>query len=138
MIDIFRVEMALPLKVIRGSSMNIKKYMKAHESHIREMILKDLSKQKRHDLKEKHTRMITYMQHEWLVHLMVTLAIGAFLLITLAILLIKPTLEIVILMGLFLILLVFYVMHYFFLENTIQRWYRLMDEIEEKSIRPGD
>lgn len=112
--------------------MNIKKYMKEHESYIKEQLLLEGSNQNWNDLKKRHERVIRYMQHERLIHLMVTLAFGVFLLLAMTIAFIKPFLQVIILASLFFILLVPYVIHYFFLENTIQRWYTLMDEIDEK------
>ena len=108
--------------------------MKEHNSYIKEQLLSKGDKQKWNDLRRKHKRMIKDMQHERLIHLIVTFAFGALLLITMGIALIRPSLQVFILMGLFFILLVPYIIHYFFLENTIQRWYKLMDEIEEKVI----
>ncbi|MBN2103710.1 hypothetical protein JW835_06680 [bacterium] len=113
--------------------MNIKKYMKEHESSLREQLLLKGSRQTLDILKTKHQRMIQYMQQERLIHLIVTLAFGVFLLTALAIVLIKPNLQSVILIGLFLILLVPYISHYFYLENTVQVWYKLMDDIESRA-----
>lgn len=112
--------------------MNIKKYMKVHESYIKEQLLLKADKQHWDTLKEKHERMTKDMQHERLIHLIVTFAFGVLLLITTAIVLITPSLQVFILMGFFFIMLVPYIIHYFFLENTIQRWYKLMDDIERK------
>ncbi|MBN1127963.1 MAG: hypothetical protein JXA71_03195 [Chitinispirillaceae bacterium] len=81
------------------------------------------------EMKETHERMIGYIQHERLIHLIVTIGFGVFLLITMAIALVKPSLLVLLLMGLFLVLLVPYVIHYFFLENTVQRWYKVTDDI---------
>lgn len=74
------------------------------------------------------------MQHERLIHLMVTIAFGLFLLVTMLIAFINPAIPVIILMGLFFVLLLPYIIHYYFLENTIQNWYRLTDEIERKQI----
>lgn len=105
--------------------------MKEHESYIKEQLLKD-GRQDWNRIKEKHERMIKHMQHERLIHLIVTLAFGLFLLITFVSTLTKAYTLIMILMGLFFVLLVPYLTHYFYLENTIQHWYQLMDEIEKK------
>ncbi len=111
--------------------MNMKKYMKKHEYCIKEQLLKE-SSQDWNKIKEKHERMIRNMQHERLIHLIVTLAFGILLMMLFTITLIKPYLPTLILMGLFLVLFVPYLIHYFYLENTIQRWYHLMDEIDKK------
>lgn len=108
--------------------------MKEYESTLKEQLLLKGDKQFWNELMIKHTRLIQYMQHERLIHLLVTLAFGFFLLITMTIAFIKPVLQVIILIGLFFILLFPYVMHYFFLENTIQAWYRLSDEIEKKQM----
>jgi Flp pilus assembly protein TadB len=115
-------------------AVNIKKYMKAHESVIMDRLRQEGDPQLWNDLLIKHTRMIQYMQHERLIHLMVTIAFGLFLLVTMLIAFINPAIPVIILMGLFFILLLPYIIHYYFLENTIQNWYRLTDEIERKQI----
>lgn len=112
--------------------MNIKKYMKDHEAYLKEQ-LSNTDTTSINDLKNKHERVIRYMQHERFIHLLVTFAFAFFFLLTFVIALIKPYPSLFILMGLFFILLVPYILHYFFLENTIQRWYQYMDEIEKKS-----
>jgi hypothetical protein len=112
--------------------MNIKKYMKAHEAMIADQLRHEGDKQYWLDLLNKHTRMIHYMQNERLIHLMVTIAFGIFQLVTMLIVFISPTIPVIILMGLFFILLLPYIIHYYFLENSIQKWYRLSDAIEKK------
>jgi len=110
--------------------------MKAHESTVREKLLLAQKKEDWEMLKSGHAQMISHMQHERLIHLLVTLAFGICLLIAVAMTLVMPGILIYLLAGLLLVLFVPYVSHYFFLENTVQRWYRLADEIDEK-IRGG-
>ena len=112
--------------------MNIKKYMQAHESTVRGQLLLTQEKKDWEALKDKHELLISRMQHERLIHLLVTLAFGVFMLITLASAFIAPSKELYLLMGFFLVLFVPYVIHYFFLENTVQRWYQLSDDIDSK------
>lgn len=112
--------------------MNIKKFMQTHESAIREKLLRTRNKEDWDMLKSNHAQMISWMQHERLVHLFVTLAFGIGLLITMAMAQAAPGIWICLLAGLLLLLFVPYVSHYYFLENTVQRWYRLADEIDEK------
>jgi cell division protein FtsW (lipid II flippase) len=63
---------------------------------------------------------------------MVTLAFGGFLILSLGI----TVLTAMLIFGLFdlllLILLVPYIMHYFKLENGVQRWYHIANEIEKR------
>ena len=112
--------------------MNIRKYMQAHESFVREQLLLYQEKKDWDTLKNKHELLISRMQHERLIHLLVTLAFGVFILITMACAFMAPAKALYLLMGFFLVLFVPYVAHYFFLENTVQRWYRLADEIDSK------
>jgi len=113
--------------------MNIARFMKEHESFVKQQLLADESDCRWNEVKKLHTRNIGYMQHERLIHLLVTLAFGGFLLLSIVMALVKPLPQVIVLAGLFGIMLVAYVVHYFFLENTVQRWYQLMDEIERRA-----
>jgi hypothetical protein len=110
--------------------------MTEYESDLKEKLLSNKDSRNWNALQTKHQQMIRHMQHERLIHLMVTLAFGLFLLISLAIVSIRPNLQSFMLTGLFFALLVPYVLHYFFLENTIQRWYQMMDEIAKHMKSP--
>ena len=86
------------------------------------------------ELLEEHLQMIAWVQHERLVHLIVTVMVVLCELFTVDLVLLHPELGIVpalIMLGLA-VLLGFYFWHYFFLENTVQRWYRIAEEIQEK------
>ncbi len=107
-------------------------YLKMHEKFMREVLA---SKDNNCDwdyIAGFHKTQIEYMQHERLIHLMVTLAFGGFLILSLGI----TVLTAMLIFGLFdlllLILLVPYIMHYFKLENGVQRWYHIANEIEKR------
>ena len=75
---------------------------------------------------------ISYFQHERLIHLMVTLAFAAFLLFEIFSLFILPASFLY--CGILLVLIFFgltigYIMHYYFLENSVQQMYHMRDEI---------
>jgi len=112
--------------------LNITKYIKDYDLYIKSELLKKSSRKKIIFLKEKHEQMIKYMRHERLIHLLVTLAFGIFLFLSIILSFLTNYFLCYILMVLFLILVVPYISHYFFLENTVQNWYRLMDEIDKK------
>ena len=76
---------------------------------------------------ENHQIKIKFFQHERLIHLLVTLFYGLFLLIS-TIISIKTPLFLIIL-YIILIILIFYVRHYFFLENKVQYLYQQYDEM---------
>jgi hypothetical protein len=108
------------------------KYMKEHEARVKEQLSSEGGHRQLNELKRHHGRMIEDMKHERIIHLMVTLAFGVFFLISMAMALFEPSWQILVLMGLFFVLVVPYIAHYFFLENTVQRWYTYMDEIEKR------
>ena len=72
---------------------------------------------------------IAYFQHERFIHLIVTVLFALLEMGSLYVCLIAPSLPILIFCGMFLILLVPYVMHYYFLENSVQEMYKLRDKI---------
>lgn len=80
-----------------------------------------------------HRAKIQYLQHERLVHLIVLVMTVFGELFTVALVLALPETVPYSLIAMYgvLILLAFYFRHYFLLENTVQHWYRLDDEILE-------
>ena len=66
---------------------------------------------------------IRFYQHERLIHLIVTMSFGVFFLIALSLYLTTNKIGTLILSVLFLILLVPYIKHYYFLENSVQKMY---------------
>ena len=81
---------------------------------------------------------IAYFQHERLIHLMVTLAFAGFLLFEIFCLFILPP-EFLI-AGVLLVLIFFglsigYIMHYYFLENSVQKMYHMRDEIRDFLVK---
>lgn len=110
---------------------NIKKYCRAYEASVRAAI----DRQKvTADLVSLHREKIAILQHERIVHLIVTVMVVFVELFAVDLVLLHPeTVGIpgaVIMLGLA-VLLGFYFYHYFFLENTVQRWYKILDEMEE-------
>ena len=83
-------------------------------------------------LRAYHERRLSYLQAERFVHLFVTLAFGVFFLLAFLGFLRQPSFWFVALLGLMLVLLVPYIFHYFLLENAVQRWYDLSEEIDRR------
>ena len=110
---------------------NMKRFCREHEARVTAAVEAGEATE---ELLEEHLRMITWLQHERLVHLIVTVMVVLCELFTLDLVLLHPELGIVpavIMLGLA-VLLGFYFFHYFFLENTVQRWYRIAEELREK------
>lgn len=74
---------------------------------------------------------IAFYQHERLVHLLVTLFFAVFFLISLALMLTVGGWGPIALTILFLGLLVPYIKHYYFLENSVQKMYTYYYKIEK-------
>jgi hypothetical protein len=79
---------------------------------------------------EHFRRMIARMQHERLIHFMVTMLFALLTVMALGFVIIKPSPAVFILFMLFLIPLAPYVEHYYFLENGCQKLYKLYDRCE--------
>ena len=110
---------------------NMKQFCREHEAMMTVVLEAGEAAEK---LLEEHLQMIAWVQHERLVHLIVTVMVVLCELFTVDLVLLHPELGIVpavIMLGLA-VLLGFYFWHYFFLENTVQRWYRIAEELREK------
>ncbi len=108
---------------------NIKEYCKNHEKKIVSAID---SGSVTEEIIEFHREKISIIQHERLVHLIVTVMVVLVELFVISLTVLHPELGIlppIIMLGLA-ILLGFYFYHYFFLENTLQHWYRLLESME--------
>ena len=110
---------------------NMKRFCREHEARVTAAVT---AGEVTPELLEAHLRMIAWVQHERLVHLIVTVMVVLCELFTVDLVLLHPELGIVpavIMLGLA-VLLGFYFWHYFFLENTVQRWYRIAEEMPGK------
>lgn len=82
---------------------------------------------------KKHLVQLGFFMHERLVHLIVTvlfaiLAVGVALFFVA-----QPTIPILLLFGALMILLIPYIMHYYLLENGVQKMYEQYDELLRRS-----
>ena len=77
---------------------------------------------------ENHLIKINFFQHERLIHLLVTLFYGVF--VFLSVIISFKTWLFLIILYLALIILIFYVRHYFFLENHVQYLYKQYDKMK--------
>lgn len=113
----------------------MKKYVLETMNAVRKFIdeeMKDAPEEKTKEMLTEFETKISYYQHERLIHLMVTLAFATWLLFEIYCLFVLPS-EFLI-AGILLVLIFFgltvgYVMHYYFLENSVQKMYHMRDEI---------
>jgi len=78
---------------------------------------------------QNHLVKIEIFQHERLIHLLVTLTFAILTMLSFIFLFINPTIPTAILTGLFFVLLVPYIFHYYFLENSVQEMYKQYDKL---------
>ena len=108
---------------------NMRQYCRDHEDTVCRAVS---DRSVTSELIDLHREKIRILQHERLVHLIVTVMVVFVELFAVNLTLLHPELGIypaLVMLG-FAVLLGFYFRHYFFLENTVQRWYRLLDEME--------
>ena len=78
---------------------------------------------------ENHLTKIEFFQHERLIHLLVTLTYGIFLFLSINIF--TKIWIFVVIIYIVIIFLLFYVRHYFFLENNVQYLYKQYDQMKK-------
>lgn len=87
------------------------------------------------ELITEHLRKIEFMQHERLIHLLVTMMFTLSFLIMLGVLLMTGEILLILLLVLALALLIPYIWHYYFLENSVQRMYKMYDELNQRRMQ---
>jgi hypothetical protein len=75
-----------------------------------------------------HLKQISFLQHERLVHLIVMLFVIFTVLLFFSLFLLLSNILFLVLFFILLILTMFYVFHYFRLENTVIKWYFIYNE----------
>jgi hypothetical protein len=108
------------------------RYLKAHERFVTDSLARAGDGTSMAELKEFHERQLRYMQHERLIHLIVTLSVSTYLLLIIGFIAVHPIWPAFALAALLFALVCAYVVHYFRLENGVQRWYHLTNRIDER------
>ena len=86
---------------------------------------------------EEHLVQISFFQHERLVHLIVTVMVAILTLMSAGIFIATSYVPVIMLFALLMVLLVPYIMHYYTLENEVQKMYVQYDrmlEIQQKNM----
>lgn len=106
---------------------HMKRYCREHEARI-------AASTPSPDLLDLHLEKLRWLQHERLVHLIVLAltCIAELFVVDLALLHPETNPLAGIVMLVMAILLAFYFYHYFFLENTVQRWYVIADDLRRQ------
>lgn len=104
----------------------MKKYMQTYIKEIENKIKKEVTKNDIHELKDK----ITFFSHERIVHMFIML-FCLFILLIFIIMSMQNTIFLIPTIIL-IILNIFYILHYYFLENSVQYLYKLYDKMNDK------
>ena len=83
-------------------------------------------------LMKLHLQKIQFFQHERLVHLLVLILVALCTLASFLTIVVTESVSLIPLALVLLVLLGFYIRHYYFLENNTQKLYVFYDRIEEK------
>lgn len=109
-------------------------YMKRHERYVKEMLEMNLSQEALIELLAYHDKQIQWLQQERLAHLITMLFVCLFFLLSFGFTIANLSLPYIILCALLMILSVAYIIHYYRLENGVQRWYLLSNRIRLKHL----
>lgn len=106
------------------------RYCKEHEACLEEGLSAGVNPE---ELLLWHEKKLAWMQHERLVHLLVTMLTAAAFLFSVVLGFFAEWSPAVLLLQLILLVLFgAYLRHYFKLENTVQHWYRIADRLYEE------
>ncbi len=111
----------------------MRKYLTAYLNYI-SGILESTAPQDYDALIRDHLLKIEFMQHERLIHFLVTMLFALGLFMVMGVFLITQTMLLMPLLILILVLLVPYIMHYYFLENSVQKMYKIYDELNSRRL----
>ena len=116
----------------RQYGINVKKWCRAHEAEVEEAEKNCSSADELRELLAMHEKRLSWLMHERLIHIIVLFITVVLVIFAMSLLLFLPeTLPASLPMFLIVfILAIFYVRHYFFLENTVQYWYTISEKLE--------
>lgn len=110
----------------------MKERILAYLNRIDTVIAEDKEETDWEELLSEHLVQVGFFQHERLVHLLVFILVALLTVACLLTLFFKANLWLLALLFLLIVLLVPYVMHYYLLENSVQKMYEQYDAILEK------
>lgn len=108
------------------------KYLKAYIAEAEKRFCSVSTIAELQKLLSEHKDKIAFMQHERIVHFLVTMMFALILSIFFAVTVFAENPAILLLVTIMIVLLGFYIKHYYFLENTVQRMYVIYDDILAK------
>ncbi len=106
----------------------MRRYMENYRVYL-ETFLEHPEKTELAALREEILVQIGFMQHERLIHFLVTMLFALLFMLALGIYLFQPIPALAALVLLLLVLLIPYIGHYYYLENTVQKMYTLYNKV---------
>lgn len=111
---------------------NVMKYCREHEKYVEEQLFDGTDVE---ELLAWHLEKIKWLQHERHIHLLVTmLTVGVFLFLVGLECWLQNAIVLVFLAVTF-CMMAAYLFHYFRLENTVQHWYKIADNLHEAAFQ---
>ena len=112
---------------------DMERWCRDHEAYMAEKMQQLKNREEARELLAWHETKLAWLQHERLVHLivMVMTIFAELFVVGVTVYTQGNLLALAFLYGV-LIVLIFYVRHYFVLENTVQRWYMIAEKLKEK------
>jgi|SRR3989344_6442851 len=108
-----------------------------HQKYLEEVFSGNLTKKEWTELLPVHREKIKYLQHERLVHLLVTLTVAICTLLTFFATIFFQNIALIFPDALLTLLLIAYLIYYQKLETIVQRWYEYNDKIRAKTSNVG-
>ncbi len=111
----------------------MRKYLEAYLEYITGELNKSVREKSAEELKREHLVQISFMQHERLVHLIVTCLFAFIVMTSLGLFCVTGQIGFGLLTVLAAALVVPYIRHYYFLENSVQKMYGIYNSLVELS-----
>lgn len=100
-----------------------------HQAWVERSLKRQIQSAELEKIIDEHLRQLQFLQHERLVHLIVTMAVMLLVGVVGIACILHP-----LCLSIELILELFYLRHYYFLENTTQYWYRLYNQLIQSTL----
>lgn len=110
----------------------MKEYIKTYMTEINNYIansMKNVSLDEHLATCKEFDEKLAHFMHERLIHLIVTVLFALMEIISIYVMAVTMNVTAIVLSIMFLVLLVPYVMHYYFLENSVQEMYKMRDTL---------
>lgn len=113
-------------------------YLKEYMKTVQQKLESCRNSEEIEEIFSEHKDKIAFMQHERIVHFLVTMMFAIVFAVFMTAMLLTENLMMLVLVTIIIVLLGFYIKHYYFLENTVQKMYKVYDEILVRRRKTDD